>query len=112
MSAMKGISSLESAKNFEELKIVSSQQILAISSLINGNLKLGENIPGKFVEVTFATADTDTPAYHNLGYVPKGYIVIRKSAAYGVYDGLPAFTSSAIYLRSASAPMFTTVFIF
>lgn len=61
-----------------------------------------DNMRGALVLVTFAAANTDTLIHHNLGWIPRCYIPLWKSAPCDVYDGAgigqnlqPAATTTA-----------------
>lgn len=78
-------------------------------NLINGKLEFDSNILSQTVEVTFATANTDTKVSHSLNRTGLGYIVKSKSAACDVYDGNTAANNKAIYVRSTVATTVTLI---
>ena len=62
----------------------------------------------------FWTANnTPTIIVHNLGRVPLGYYVVRKSAACDIFDGtVAAWTTANISLETTNDAADTTIYIF
>ena len=71
--------------------------------ILNNGLTFADNFDLKTVNVSFSSAVTNQAISHNLGRVPIGYIVIRRSANLSVWDGTSPFTSSYFYLASDAA---------
>jgi len=84
--------------------------------IVNGRISFGDgdlpdNIDGVWVEATTPTpADTNFTVVHNLGRLPVGYIVVKKSAACDVYDGSVAATETEMTLKATVAGV--TVLLF
>lgn len=59
-----------------------------------------------------AVANTESAFTHNLGRVPRGYIIYGQNKAGRFYDGSTAWTSSKIYLKCDVAGVTFKAFIF
>lgn len=67
---------------------------------------------GVFVNYTSnASANTQDTVPHNLGYVPKGYLVINNSNGGVVYTGAPADATN-LYLKCTTASNNVTLIVF
>jgi hypothetical protein len=81
----------------------------------NTATNMGENIDGQFVNYTTnATPDTEDTIAHNLGTVPKGYIVMSKSKAGDIYQQATTgtlWTVSNIYLKCTVSSVSVTLFL-
>ena len=88
-----------------------------VSQAINGRISFGngttpDNIDGVWISVTTpGTANTDFTVTHNLGRVPVGYIVMRKSAAVDVYTGSVAATTTQLTLRATVISVDVVIFV-
>lgn len=81
------------------------------SNLINNNDK-SQNIAGAWASVTSpGTPNTEFAVTHNLGHVPTGFDVKRKSASCDIYDGTTAWTDTQIFLKATVASVSLTLFI-
>ena len=89
-------------KTWEELRRYVSQDISAISEVVNGQLDF-DNLKTSTVGVTFETADTDTKIAHGLNRVPTSYILIKSSVAMSLYDGVTESNDKELFLRSSAA---------
>lgn len=78
---------------------------------INGNLELIENLRGVVKEISFSAPNVDQSVTHLLGFSPLGYLTIKKSANFNIYDGTGVTNSSVISLKSSAAGT-ATIFIF
>lgn len=76
-----------------------------VHKALSGNLTLSENVRGAALSgiITNATANTEFAVEHNLGVIPTGYIVTKKSAAGDIYTGSTAWTTTQIYLKCSTA---------
>lgn len=59
-----------------------------------------------------AVADTEDTVPHNLGRIPKGYIVMTADKAGTVYDGTTVFTADNIFLRADVATLIVNLVVF
>lgn len=57
-------------------------------------------------------ADTEFTVTHHLGRTPTGFIVTNTDKAAQVYDSGTAWTSTSVYLKSATANCAVTVTVF
>lgn len=60
---------------------------------------------------TNAAAGTQDTVAHDLGYVPKGYIPVDKSAAVDIYTGAAA-NDTNLYLKATVASVTVTLLVF
>jgi len=88
------------ALNFQDLKLI-----------LGGNVSFADNFNGKFVGMTFLTANANTTITHGLNRIPNGYLRTSATTAMTLYDGSVAATSTTITLKS-SATGFCNIFIF
>lgn len=72
----------------------------AVKRTVNGKLDISSNVNIAPVTVNFGVANSDIGIAHNLNRVPRGYIVISRSASFVVYDGGTPWTRDRLYLRS------------
>jgi hypothetical protein len=56
-----------------------------------------------------ALSTTETRVRHGLGYVPRGYVVVKRSAAQHIYDGTTAWTDTDLFLLADGAVTATVV---
>lgn len=78
--------------------------------LLNGNLILSDNVSFPAVEVKFQP-NVETAVQHNLGRIPRGYLVISKNAAADFYSASRAADSTNSYLISTAAVTANIVFL-
>lgn len=71
-----------------------------VKSILNGNIEFDKNMLINSFSVDFTVANSDTTIVHNLGKIPKGYIIIGKTVAMDVYDGTITSTTQNITLKS------------
>lgn len=57
-------------------------------------------------------SNTNTTVTHNLGRVPIGYYITKKTGTCDVYDGTTAATKSAITLKCTDGTQDTIIYIF
>lgn len=81
-------------------------------NILRAFLALGETLDVARVVADKAIATGDTPVPHGLGRVPRGYIVVKRSAAETVYDGAAPHARPAefINLRASAAVTCSLVF--
>lgn len=94
--------SLAVVTDWTELRRFSAQIFGSIAQLFNGNISLFDNCRTSLITVEFTKANVDTVTPHSLNTEPKGYLVIGRSAAFTIYDGITASNNSQIYLRCSS----------
>lgn len=88
-----------------------------LAQLFNGLISFGDgtnrdNIDGNWFDVTTpGAANTDFTVTHNLGRVPVGVLVMRKSAAVDIYTGSVAATTTQITLRATVASVNVKLFV-
>lgn len=58
------------------------------------------------------TANTEDTVVHDLGRVPRGFLVIKQDKAASVYDSGTAWTQSRIYIKTSVATVALTLWIF
>jgi hypothetical protein len=71
--------------------------------------------PVTTVSITFDATDhatVDEKVRHQLGKIPQGYRVVKRSAAGSVYDGSAANDRNFLYLRSDTASLTVELEIF
>ena len=93
-----------------------SNALTDIRRFLADALERSENY-GVHVEVTFAAADTPTRVDTGLGGAPKGYKVVRASAAMHVFDATPTTPLDPVRDRGvtwlqASAPGTVTLYFY
>lgn len=74
----------------------------AVKQTVNGKLDIASNVNLAPKTVTFGAANSDLQIAHNLNRIPRGYIVISRTAGFVVYDGSTPWTRSNIYLKASS----------
>ena len=73
-----------------------------VVQVLNNGLDFQSNFNCALISVTFSAANTDTAVSHGLGRVPTGYLIYSRSTAMDVYDGVTAWTSDTLYLRTST----------
>ncbi len=58
------------------------------------------------------TPNTEDTVVHDLGRVPRGFLVIKQDKAASVYDSGTAWTQSRMYVKTSVASVATTFWIF
>lgn len=72
-----------------------------------------DNIDGVWVTVTTPIMNyTDFTVAHNLGRVPIGYLVVKKSTACDVFEGTLAATKTAYTLKASGVSVTLSIFFF
>jgi len=81
-----------------------SRFILDLASVINGGLKIPDNISSDIVAVAdTGLANTEFTVTHTLKRVPQGFIIINNDKAGVVYNSTTVWTTTAIYLKCNTA---------
>ena len=75
-------------------------------------IRVGSNANPESLANFWSGSNTDTTITHNLGRLPIGYIVTRKSKTCDVYDGTIASTAQEITLKNTDGTADTVVYIF
>lgn len=101
-------SNLDSVAEIKRYNAINFQRII---DALNGKLSIEDNLNGKFIGVTFSSANANTTIKHNLNRTPTGYISVQQTAAMTLYDGTTKSTTSEITLKS-SATGFSKIYIF
>lgn len=94
---------IHNVETWEDARRYVSQSLNAIVATLNGGVDLIDNATTSLVTVTFATANTELGVKHPLGRVPRGYLLVGRSADIRVFDGGTANTSQLIFLRASGA---------
>jgi len=66
-------------------------------------IRAEDNWDAQVISVTLAAANVEQAVAHSLKRVPGGYIVVSIDKAAVVYDGITAWTTTNIYIRSNTA---------
>lgn len=89
-----------------------------MSQIVNSRLSMGgplnpigNNIAGVWLAFVMAAPGTDLVLTHNLGYLPNGFIVMQKSAACDIFNGVGAWTKTTITLRGTVGGVTGWVFV-
>lgn len=72
------------------------------ANTVNGNLDFQHNFNCKLIQVSFPSVNVQVAVPHGLGRVPQGYIVTATSTGMHVFNGIPANTSTTLYLQSST----------
>ena len=80
-------------------------------SIINGNLEWDKNFKSTSVQVVFSQANAEFTVKHNLGRVPKGFLVGNMDSAAVVYKTSRAWDKNAIFLQ-ANSPCTALIIVF
>ncbi len=100
MGKVTATSSFSSVKSWEDLRRFASACVQDIVNQINGKISFNDNIQGVDVNVFFPNANIDVPTFHNLGYVPSGFLVVGLDSAAIIYSNT-ASTSTNSFLKSS-----------
>ena len=78
-----------------------TQFLKELLTQVNGGLEFNLNLKSSsLLTFNFLTANTDLTVIHDLGRIPKGFIVTNSSVAMSIYQGSGAWSSKSICLRS------------
>jgi len=83
-----------------------------LGDIINGGLRLSENLDVQIKTITIAAANTEEAVAHTLKRIPAGYLVISINKAAIIYDGTTAWTSANLYIKTNTADTTVKVLIF
>jgi len=105
---------ISNLKSLEDLIRFLQPFIIQTIQAVNHGLTFADNMASSMVNVTFpATANQNLVVTHNLPVTPTGYLVIRRSAAGTIYDGIsPVIGKQFINLKSNVANMTATLIFF
>ena len=79
----------------------------------NSDKKRAGKLKAVYVDYTSnATPDTEDTVAHNLGWIPKGFIIVNRDKAGIAYDSGTAWTSSNIYLKCNVATVAFKLLVF
>lgn len=86
----------------------------SVKALLNNGLTFDDNFHGGFVDVTLpGTPSTDLEVHHGLGYVPTGFLIVRKDGAGDVYaSNISNWDSEFLYIASDTASLDVRLFVF
>lgn len=102
MSTISQYSDVSNLKDLTSLLTFLSRALGDIASTVNGKLDFPSNFACQIVSVQFTAANTDVVVSHDLKRVPAGYIPIKSSVASPILAGRADWTSSKLFLTSAS----------
>jgi hypothetical protein len=88
-----------------------TKQSTQLAQILNNGLFFSDNFNTSIKPVTFSSSNSELRIEHNIGRVPTGYLILKKSAGADVYDGISENTDQYIFLR-ATASMNVTLMIF
>lgn len=111
MSILQFKDNIQSVTTIEDLVRMMYSFFKDLLRVVNGNLNFVENIQGQYVSITFTNTSDDFPLLHNLGHTATGYLVVKRSTNMSIYDGVSAWDSTRVFLKS-SAKGTALVFIF
>lgn len=77
---------------------------------INGQLELGDNIGGQYVDVTFV-AGVSIDVHHQLKTIPEGFLVAYKIGAGDIYRPVGGTWSSTIITLQCTTSISAHIFI-
>ncbi len=83
-----------------------------IGDMLNGGLRLSENLDVQIKTISIAAADTEETVSHTLKRVPSGYLVIGINKAAIIYDGATAWTTLNLYIKTNTADTTVKLLIF
>jgi hypothetical protein len=83
----------------------------SVKNVVNGNIDFSKNVLFPGVDVIFSTANAQKAVKHNLGRIPRGYLVIGQTANFNVYNGTAPWTKDLIYLRASAVGTAKIVFV-
>lgn len=108
---IKTYQNLSNIETLQEYIRFASAAIGDIITEINGRLSFQENMQAQTLVVELPASGQQIGVPHGLGFVPNGYLVIKRNAAVTVYDGATENTKETIYFRSTGAGQ-ATVLVF
>lgn len=111
MSRLKSFTTLSNLKTVEDLSRYYAIVMDQVEQILNGGISFSENVQSSSAEVTFTASGTEVIVTHGLKTTPLGYLVIKRSAAITVYDGLTTWTQEYISLRADGAGTATVLVI-
>lgn len=97
------VPSVSEVKSWEDLRRFQDVLNQEVVSAINGRISFTENMDENVIQVTFASANTDTVLNHTLKRIPVGYLPVNQSVAMQIYTGAGTATTTNFYLRSTVA---------
>ncbi len=83
-----------------------------LGDIINGGLRVSENLDVQIKTITIAAADTEETVSHTLKRIPAGYLVIGIDKAAIIYDGSTAWTATNLYIKTNTADTTVKLLIF
>lgn len=98
---------LFAVESWQELRRYAAQILNDVVGAINGGIDLIDNCDSSVVTTTYGLSGQEQALQHKLGRVPRGYMVIKRSAVANLYDGTKENTDKVIYLRSDGAATLT-----
>ena len=90
-----------------------SGYFIQLSDLLNGGLRLDENINNEFLTISDSgNANTEITVAHTLKRVPNGFIVVNIDKAGITYDSGTDWTATNIYLKCNAANCKIKIMVF
>jgi len=108
---IKATPELSNLETLEDVTRYGTQVIREIVDLINGNLRITDNLSVSLRDVVFSASSTEVQVEHGLNRLPTGYILVKSNVSTTLFDGDTANSTTLIYLK-ASAAANTKVLIF
>jgi len=94
----------------KKLKRFSTIVLKEIVEVINGNVRIDDNLSANIISVSLAGA-TEVAVSHGLNRSPIGYLVVKAPSALSVFDGDSENTAETLYIKSnANAQVSLLVF--
>lgn len=107
MSRIKTYSNMSNLTELSDFQRFTSNLFDNIIEQVNGKLDFQENIRSSTLQtITFASSSDIKTITHSLGFVPRGTLVIKQTAAASIYapqGDQYEWTRTTIYLQSSAA---------
>jgi len=103
----------EKSENFQkELVDVLRRHGVQLTDILNGGIKLWENIDCHLTSVTTPGADVELAVAHDLRRNPTGYLVVGINKPAQIYDSGTTWTADNIYIKCDQNNTTLTLLIF
>lgn len=98
---------LDGEENLEDRVAMVDKQL---SDILNDGIDLEDNIRGALVTETITTESTKV--FHGLGYVPKGFLIIRQEGEGTVWaDKVSEWTTEDLFCKSSATSLKVVFFV-
>lgn len=108
---IKATPELSNLDNLSDVTRYATQVIREIVDLINGNIRISDNLSVAIRDVNFTASNTEVRVEHGLNRIPSGYILVKSNVSTTIFDGDTSNSTTLIYLK-ASVAASTKVLIF